>query len=116
MLDIDILEKCLPLTKQEVIKITSSKEFRDATFISGEFKKDKGDNYFVECCFHGENVPSLSINFRTSMWHCFGCGDKGDIFTFYGKLHGLDAKAKADFPKILEGIANDFGIELEAKK
>ena len=64
-----------------------------------------GKEYKARCPFHDDKTPSLSINPDLGLFHCFGCGAKGDIFKFYGKLNGLDA-----FPVILSGIATDFGI------
>ena len=64
-----------------------------------------GKEYKTRCPFHEDKTPSLSIKPDTGLFHCFGCGAKGDIFDFYGKLNRLDA-----FPVILSGIASDFGI------
>ena len=67
------------------------------------------DEYAAACPFHQDTEPSLNFNAKTGRFYCHGCGVKGDIFSFHGRLHGL---SNGDFPKVLEGIAGDFGIAL----
>jgi hypothetical protein len=70
-------------------------------------------NAKVLCPFHDDHDPSLSINLSTGQFFCHGCKEGGDIFAFYGKKHGLNLNG--DFPKILEGIAREFGIPVYPK-
>lgn len=44
------------------------------------------------CPFHDDQRPSFSVNLDTGHFHCHGCGKKGDVFTFYQKLKGVDFK------------------------
>jgi hypothetical protein len=74
----------------------------------------KGKQNLALCPFHNDKKPSLSIDPAKGLYFCHGCGKKGDAFHFYAKLHGLDDKR--DYPKILQGIASDFGIENENKR
>lgn len=67
--------------------------------------------YQAKCPFHDDTNPSLNVNAETGEYFCHGCNRKGNIFHFYAKLNSLDTQR--DFPKILKGIAGDFGIELE---
>lgn len=60
------------------------------------------------CPFHDEKTPSMSINYKnTNRYHCFGCGESGDVINFVMKMENLD------FLSATEKIANDFGIFLE---
>lgn len=77
-------------------------------------KKIGGDEFSAICPFHEDSNPSLSFNDQKGTYFCHGCGKKGHVFHFYAKLNGLDTKR--DFPKILKGIADDFGIPWEEKK
>lgn len=49
----------------------------------------RGINAFALCPFHTESTPSFCVNPRTQLWHCFGCGAGGDVFTFLQKRHGF---------------------------
>ena len=44
--------------------------------------KRSGRNYFGLCPFHNEKSPSFSVSGSKQMYHCFGCGVGGNIFTF----------------------------------
>ena len=79
-----------------------------------EFKKIGGDEYKALCPFHEEKEPSFNFNNQSGRYYCHGCGKKGDAVHFYGKLNGLDTRR--DFPKILKGIASDFGITVMEQK
>ncbi len=76
--------------------------------------KQNGKEALAVCPFHEDKKPSLSIDSTRGLYFCHGCGKKGDPFHFYGKLHGLDTKT--DYPKILRGIAEDFGIVCEDRR
>ena len=44
--------------------------------------KKKGSNWMACCPFHHEKTPSFSVNKEKQMYHCFGCGVGGNVFTF----------------------------------
>ncbi len=71
-------------------------------------KKAGGDEYKALCPWHDDHKPSLGINASKGTYYCQVCQKKGNAYHLYAKLHGLDDKR--DFPKILAGIAKDFGI------
>lgn len=52
--------------------------------------KKVGCNYRGLCPFHKEKTPSFSVNTSGQFFHCFGCGENGDIYTFIMKFHGVD--------------------------
>ena len=56
------------------------------------------------CPFHSEKTPSLSIDPARGLYHCFGCGVGGDIFTFVQETQGLS------FVEALEMLADRAGI------
>ena len=43
----------------------------------------KGQNYWGCCPFHNEKTPSFSVNEEKGFYHCFGCGEHGDIISFF---------------------------------
>lgn len=76
--------------------------------ISSYIKVEKaGINYKAKCPFHNEKTPSFLISPVRQTFYCFGCGEKGDIFSFVEKFEGLD------FRGALETLANKAGIELK---
>ncbi|MCI4625418.1 MAG: DNA primase [Candidatus Magnetoovum sp. WYHC-5] len=50
----------------------------------------KGNNFSGICPFHAENTPSFTVSPQKNMFHCFGCGVGGDIFTFTMKMDGIN--------------------------
>ncbi len=70
--------------------------------------KRAGARRFVGLCpFHEERSPSFGIDPVEKLYHCFGCGAGGDVFSFVMETEGLD------FPAALESLAERAGIELE---
>jgi hypothetical protein len=43
----------------------------------------------IRCVLHEEKTPSMAIYTETNKFHCFGCGDHGDVIDLYSKLHGV---------------------------
>ncbi|MFI3271114.1 MAG: DNA primase [Pseudomonadota bacterium] len=69
-----------------------------------------GNRWFAPCPFHQESTPSFSINEEEGLFYCFGCQASGDIFDFYGRMHGLD------FRETIEQLADEAGITLDQWK
>ncbi len=76
--------------------------------ISSYLKLEKaGTNFKAVCPFHNEKSPSFFVSPTRSSYYCFGCGAKGDIFTFVEQFEGLDFKGA------LKVLAQRAGVELE---
>lgn len=55
--------------------------------------QQSGGQFKARCPFHNERTPSFSISPERGVYYCFGCGAKGDIFSFVQQFEGLDFKA-----------------------
>ncbi|OGQ17332.1 MAG: DNA primase [Deltaproteobacteria bacterium RIFCSPHIGHO2_02_FULL_40_11] len=69
--------------------------------------KKAGVNYKGPCPFHAEKTPSFIVSEAKKIYHCFGCGKGGNIFTFLMEHVGLS------FPEAIERLAGELGISLE---
>src|SRR4051812_7190642 len=72
-----------------------------------ELRKAGARRYTGLCPFHDERTPSFGIDPVEKLYHCFGCGEGGDVFKFVMETEGLD------FGAALESLADRAGIELE---
>jgi len=60
------------------------KQQADIVRVIGEYVrlKKSGQNFTGLCPFHGEKTPSFAVHPVKQIFHCFGCGKGGDVFTF----------------------------------
>jgi DNA primase len=68
--------------------------------------KKAGVNFKTTCPFHNEKTPSFNVNVPKQIWHCFGCGEGGDVFTFVMRYENLD------FKSALKLLAEKAGVNL----
>ncbi len=69
--------------------------------------KQTGINHVGLCPFHNEKTPSFTVSEPKQFFHCFGCGEGGDVVTFIMKKENLD------FPEAVRFLADKAGISLE---
>ena len=72
--------------------------------------KRSGSNYFACCPFHNEKSASFSINTNKQFFHCFGCGESGNVITFIMKYNGLD------FIEAIKSLAASSGVYIPENK
>lgn len=75
--------------------------------ISNYFPLKKAGNLFKALCpFHQEKTPSFIVNPQRQIFHCFGCGTGGNVFSFLMKQENIS------FPEAVEILAKQAGIDI----
>ena len=68
--------------------------------------KQKSGKFMACCPFHKEKTPSFQIDPDKQLWHCFGCGEGGNIVGFVEKIYDMN------FPEAMEFLADKANIQL----
>ncbi|HLD46378.1 MAG TPA: DNA primase, partial [Desulfobaccales bacterium] len=89
-------------------------EIKDAASIEevvGQYVKltQKGRNLSGLCPFHSETKPSFTVAPEKGIFHCFGCGVGGNVFSFLMHYHRLS------FPEAVQELARRYGIPVSLK-
>lgn len=93
------------ISEEEIQKV---REASDLVALMGERSpvKQRGRDFWCCCPIHNEKTPSCKIDPSTQLWHCFGCGEGGDIFGFLMKVDGMS------FPEAVQFLADKAHIPL----
>jgi len=88
------------------------KQQADIVRVVGEYVrlKKSGQNFTGLCPFHGEKTPSFAVHPVKQIFHCFGCGKGGDVFSFVMEME------KCQFPEAVRIVAEKCGIALPKPK
>jgi DNA primase len=73
-------------------------------------RKTGGVNFSGLCPFHKEKSPSFSVHAVRQFYHCFGCHESGDVFSFVGKIENVG------FPEAVRIVAQKCGIPLPKRE
>ncbi|MBP7804925.1 MAG: DNA primase [Candidatus Pacebacteria bacterium] len=85
--------------------------------LSSYLKLEKsGSNFKAVCPFHNEKTPSFFVSPSRNSYYCFGCGAKGDIFSFVEQFEGLDFKGALGVLALRAGVEIEPYRSGEAKK
>ena len=89
-------------------KIDEIRRRADIVSLIGEYValKKAGKNYVGLCPFHQEKTPSFTVSAEKQIFHCFGCGEHGDVFSFLMKINNLT------FPEAVRQLANKVGVDI----
>jgi len=93
------------IAEDDIQKVRSAVTLSDVVSPYSQLRRT-GRSQVGLCPFHSERSPSFSVNDETGRYMCFGCGAKGDVFTFVQQMEHLD------FVGSVERIASKAGIEL----
>jgi len=72
--------------------------------------KRRGRRFLGLCPFHKEKTPSFNVNPDTGFYHCFGCKESGDAFTFLQRVEGYT------FFEAVRALAERAGIPIEEER
>ncbi len=88
--------------------IEKVRQANDIVDIIGEYfpLQKAGANYKALCPFHQEKTPSFVVSPDKQLFHCFGCGESGNLYNFVMKMEGLD------FPEALRRLAERVNINI----
>jgi DNA primase len=87
----------------------SLKQQADIVRMVGDYvklKKAGAQNFSGLCPFHNEKTPSFSVHATRQFFHCFGCGESGDVFTFVQKVENIT------FPEAVRLVAQKLGVAM----
>lgn len=88
------------------------KQQADIVRVIGEYVplKKAGQNFRGLCPFHAEKSPSFNVHPTKQIYHCFGCGQGGDVFKFVMEME------KCSFPEAIRIVAEKCGIAIPRPK
>jgi len=97
------------IPEQKIDEIRNSADIVD--IISGHVQlKKRGKNFVGLCPFHQEKTPSFTVSEDKQIYHCFGCGNGGNIFKFLMEFKNIS------FVEAVEEIADNLGIKIQYDK
>jgi DNA primase len=85
------------------------KQQADIIRVIGDYvslKKSGAQNFAGLCPFHKEKTPSFNVHAARQYFYCFGCGEKGDVFSFVQKIENIS------FPEAVRAVAQKMGVPL----
>jgi DNA primase len=88
-------------------RVRDAVDFEELVGARTELKRSGARRLSGLCPFHEERTPSFGIDPVEKLYHCFGCGAGGDVFSFVMETEGLD------FAGALESLADRYGVQLE---
>ena len=96
----------MAISEEDIRKV---REASDIVAIMGErtVVRQRGRDFWCCCPFHNEKTPSCKIDPSTQLWHCFGCGEGGDVFGYVMKSEDVS------FPDAVRYLAERAHIEIQ---
>ena len=96
------------IAEETIEHIRNTAEIYDVISQHVDLKK-RGRNYFGLCPFHSEETPSFSVGIDKQIFHCFGCGAGGNVFSFIVKYENVT------FTEAVQQLGEKYGINMRYK-
>lgn len=98
----------MAVSDEQIEEIRAKVDIADLVSSYGFHLKQVGGILWCCCPFHTEKTPSFKVDSSRGTYHCFGCGESGDVFSFVQKQEGLS------FMEAVRKLAEKVGVELRA--
>ena len=98
------------IPKEEVEEVREAADLYELISETVTLKRSGSEIYMGLCPFHDEKTPSFSVRPSLGTWHCFGCGEGGDVFDYVEKRDGVD------FQEAVKILADRYSIPLHLQQ
>jgi len=95
------------VTKEGIDRLKAANPLEAVLSDRGIELRKKGRALVARCPFHEEKTASFTVTASKGLFHCFGCGARGDVFGFITK------RDKVGFPRAMEILARRAGLDLK---
>ena len=95
------------VTKEGIDRLKAANPLEAVLVDRGIELRKKGRVLVARCPFHEEKTASFTVTASKGLYHCFGCGARGDVFGFITK------RDKVGFPRAMEILARRAGLDLK---
>ncbi len=96
----------MPIPERFLQEVSDRNDIADVVSGYVRLNKKSGANLFGLCPFHSEKTPSFSVSPDKQIYHCFGCGKGGGVFSFIMEVENLT------FPEAVEFLAKRVGLQV----
>ncbi|MFM9164256.1 MAG: DNA primase [Solirubrobacterales bacterium] len=93
-------------TDDSIDRVRQAADIVEIVSAKSELKRS-GRQYMGICPFHDERSPSFSVDPENKVFHCFGCGEGGDLFRFVELTEGVDFRGAVEF------LSDRYSVPLE---
>ena len=94
------------IPKEIIEEVRSRCDIVELIFVLSSELSKRGATYKCCCPFHNEKTPSFTVNQERQIYHCFGCGANGDVFSFVQEYD------KLDFLSAVQFLADRTGVKI----
>ncbi|MGL5827821.1 MAG: DNA primase [Nocardioides sp.] len=94
------------IREEDIAEVREKARIDDVVSSYVTLRKAGGGSFKGLCPFHEEKSPSFHVTPARNFWHCFGCGEGGDVIAFVMKSDGLG------FAETVERLAEKYGVQL----